>query len=126
MGQWVNTKHMTREEATRFLLFEWANVMIWVLLILSTYSTIQRYSRLGFKAIDILVWSLLFGGAAAALVAIGGGVLAVTQARLDGTLGADAGNRLAELVLRMLGLPSQEAAEIAQQPLPPLKAADPA
>jgi O-antigen ligase len=70
LEQWVNTKHMTREAATRFLLFEWANVMVWILLILATYNTIQRSSRRGFKVIDILVWALLFGGAGAALVAI--------------------------------------------------------
>jgi AcrR family transcriptional regulator len=63
---------------------------------------------------------------AAALVTIGGGVLAVTRARLDGTLGSDAGNRLAESVLRMLGLPSAEAVAIAKRPLPPLKTNDPA
>jgi len=44
--------------------------MIWILLIIAAYSTIQRSTRLGFKVIDILIWSLLFGGAAAALVAI--------------------------------------------------------
>jgi AcrR family transcriptional regulator len=54
---------------------------------------------------------------ATALVGIGGSVLAVLQGRLDGTLGPNADSQLAETVLRMLGVPAQEAARIARQPL---------
>jgi AcrR family transcriptional regulator len=59
---------------------------------------------------------------AAALVAIGGGVIAVLQARLDGTLGAGAESPLAETVLRMLGVAEEEAARIAREPLPETEA----
>lgn len=55
---------------------------------------------------------------ATALVALGGAVLAVVQGRLDGTLGPSAGADLAEHALRMLGVPSEEAREIAHRPLP--------
>jgi AcrR family transcriptional regulator len=54
---------------------------------------------------------------ATALVGIGGSVLAVLQARLDGTLGPTAGSQLAETMLRMLGVPAEDAARIARQPL---------
>jgi AcrR family transcriptional regulator len=55
---------------------------------------------------------------ATALVAMGGSVVAVMQARLDGTLGVGAEFDLAEQALRMLGVPSEEARVIARQPLP--------
>ena len=56
---------------------------------------------------------------ATALVAIGGAVLSVIQGRLDGTLTANAGPELADQVLRMLGVPRNEAARIARSELPP-------
>lgn len=55
---------------------------------------------------------------ASTLNATGGALLGTTRAVLDGTLGDGAGERHAELVLRMLGLDPAEAAEIARRPLP--------
>jgi len=49
----------------------------------------------------------------------GGALLGVMRAVLDGQLGDDAAERHAENVLRILGLPRDEAAAIARRPLPP-------
>jgi hypothetical protein len=47
------------------------------------------------------------------------------RAVLDGQLGDQAGEQHAERVLRMLGVPREEAAEIARRPLPlPLPSED--
>src|SRR5439155_699260 len=48
----------------------------------------------------------------------GGALLGVMRAVLDGQLGDDAAERHAENVLRILGLPRDEAAAIARRPLP--------
>lgn len=53
-----------------------------------------------------------------ALAAIGGAVLGVMHAKLLGGLPADADSALAEQLLRSLGLPEGEAAEIARRPVP--------
>jgi AcrR family transcriptional regulator len=58
-----------------------------------------------------------------ALSATGGALLADMRAVLDGTAPRDADVYHAELVLRMLGLPAAEAAEVARRPLPKLPAA---
>jgi AcrR family transcriptional regulator len=53
-----------------------------------------------------------------ALFATGGALLAVMRAVLDGQARRNAGIHHAEGVLRMLGLPVEEAAEVARRPLP--------
>jgi AcrR family transcriptional regulator len=53
-----------------------------------------------------------------ALFAAGGALLAVMRAVLDGAAPKDADIHHAEGVLRLLGLPADEAAEIARRPLP--------
>ena len=53
-----------------------------------------------------------------ALVASGGALLAVMRAVLDGQAPKDADVHHAEGVLRLLGLPADEAAEVARRPLP--------
>jgi AcrR family transcriptional regulator len=53
-----------------------------------------------------------------ALSAVGGALLAVMRAVLDGQAGEDADVQHAEGVLRLLGLPAAEAAEVAARPLP--------
>lgn len=55
---------------------------------------------------------------AVTLNAAGGALLGVMRAVLDGHLDERADERHAENVLRMLGLPPDEAAEIARRPLP--------
>jgi AcrR family transcriptional regulator len=55
---------------------------------------------------------------AVAFWAAGGALLAVMRGVLDGELGASADVHHAESVLRMLGLPALDAAEIARRPLP--------
>ncbi|MFF6988962.1 TetR family transcriptional regulator [Streptomyces sp. NPDC010273] len=55
-----------------------------------------------------------------ALGAVGGIVLALVQLGATSDLNASAGEEAAELVLRMLGLPSDEAHEISVRPLPAL------
>jgi hypothetical protein len=54
------------------------------------------------------------------VAAIGGAVLGVMRARLTGELPRDADRFLAEELLRLLGLPPDEAAEIAGRRLPAL------
>jgi AcrR family transcriptional regulator len=53
-----------------------------------------------------------------ALVASGGALLAVIRAVLEGRAGQTAGERHAAGVLRMFGLPTNAAAEVAARPLP--------
>jgi AcrR family transcriptional regulator len=53
-----------------------------------------------------------------ALVASGGALLAVMRTVLDGQAPKDADIHHAEGILRMLGLPANEAADIARRPLP--------
>ncbi len=53
-----------------------------------------------------------------ALHATGGALLAVMRAVLDGQAPKDADIHHAEGVLRLLGLPVDEAAEVARRPLP--------
>ncbi|MER7926010.1 TetR/AcrR family transcriptional regulator [Streptomyces sp. NPDC096057] len=55
-----------------------------------------------------------------ALGAVGGIVLALVQLGATSDLDASAGEEAAELVLRMLGLPPEEAHEISVRPLPAL------
>ena len=50
----------------------------------------------------------------------GGALLGVMRAVLDGTIAPGADVHHAENVLRMLGIPLEEAAQIARRPLPPL------
>jgi AcrR family transcriptional regulator len=55
------------------------------------------------------------------VAAIGGALLGVLRSKLDEELPRDADRFLAEQLLRLLGLPPAEAAEIASRRLPPLK-----
>jgi hypothetical protein len=55
-----------------------------------------------------------------ALFALGGALLAVMRAVLDGDVPADADIYHAEGVLRSLGLSPEDAAEVARRPLPSL------
>jgi AcrR family transcriptional regulator len=57
-----------------------------------------------------------------ALFAAGGALLAVMRAVLDGHAPKDADVHHAEGILRLLGLPDDEAAEIARRPLPTINA----
>jgi hypothetical protein len=50
--------------------------------------------------------------------ATGGALLGTTRATLEGRTQEGAPERHAELVLRMLGVPAAEAAEIANRPFP--------
>ncbi|WP_328935832.1 MULTISPECIES: TetR/AcrR family transcriptional regulator [unclassified Streptomyces] len=61
-----------------------------------------------------------FKDAQVALGAVGGIVLALVQLGATSDLNASAGEAAAELVLRMLGLPPDEAHEISVRPLPAL------
>jgi len=54
------------------------------------------------------------------VAAIGGALLGVMRAKLAGDLPRDADRFLAEELLRLLGLPPEQAAEIASRRLPPL------
>jgi len=56
----------------------------------------------------------------ATLFAVGGIVLSIMAARLDGRLESEAPERAAILALNLLGIPNPEAREIAHRPLPPL------
>jgi AcrR family transcriptional regulator len=56
----------------------------------------------------------------AATVAAGGAVLAIIAGKLHGDIGADAPERAAAIVLRLLGLGGREADRIANRPLPPI------
>jgi hypothetical protein len=56
----------------------------------------------------------------ATLFAVGGIVLSIMAARLDGELESEAPERAAILALNLLGIPNPEAREIAHRPLPPL------
>ncbi|MCA9774801.1 MAG: TetR/AcrR family transcriptional regulator [Myxococcales bacterium] len=51
-------------------------------------------------------------------IAIGGLVLAISSARLHGQIGEDSAERAATLALALLGIPTDEAAEVARRPLP--------
>ena len=55
--------------------------------------------------------------------AIGAAVLVVLRAKLSGALAKDVDQELAATVLRMLGVPNDEAREIASRPLPPVAGA---
>ncbi len=57
---------------------------------------------------------------AAAMIAAGGVVLAITAARLHGQLGDDAPERAAASILMLLGLSPREARTVARRPLPPI------
>jgi AcrR family transcriptional regulator len=54
----------------------------------------------------------------AAVLAVGGVILAFIAGHLHGELGANAPERAATAVLRMLGLPANEALALAKRPLP--------
>ncbi|GAB7185252.1 DNA-binding protein AcrR family [Kitasatospora sp. Ki12] len=55
-----------------------------------------------------------------ALSAVGGALIGLLQLNSARDLGAAAGEQTAEMILRMLGLPAEEACEIATGPLPDL------
>lgn len=55
-----------------------------------------------------------------ALSAVGGAIIGLLQLSTGAALDAKAGEQMAELILRMLGLPLDEAREIATRPLPEL------
>lgn len=55
----------------------------------------------------------------ATLIALGGALLGVVRAVLQGRAGADAGVEHTIVVLQLLGLPADEATEVARRPLPP-------
>ena len=55
-----------------------------------------------------------------ALSAVGGAVLALLQLNTVEQLDDSAGTEMAELMLRMLGLPDEDAREVAARPLPAL------
>ncbi|MET8471237.1 TetR/AcrR family transcriptional regulator [Streptomyces sp. NPDC006422] len=57
---------------------------------------------------------------AIALSAIGGAIIGLLQLNIDTELPGKAGDQMAELMLRMLGLPLEEARTIATRPLPEL------
>jgi AcrR family transcriptional regulator len=61
-----------------------------------------------------------------ALHAMGGALLGVMRAVIDGLVGDDADVQHAEGVLRSLGVPKAQAAKIARRPMPALVAASPA
>jgi AcrR family transcriptional regulator len=61
-----------------------------------------------------------------ALVDSGGALVFMMRAVLDGGVEEDAAEQHAENILRMFGLPPEEAAEIARRPLPKPADADPA
>src|SRR5262245_39258828 len=54
----------------------------------------------------------------ATTMAAGGTILAMIAARLQGEIAADAPERAATVVLKLLGLPPKEASQIAHRPLP--------
>ena len=56
----------------------------------------------------------------ATLFAVGGIVLSIMAARLNGELESEAPERAAILALKLLGISNREAREIAHRPLPPL------
>lgn len=56
----------------------------------------------------------------ATMFAVGGAVLSIMAARLEGELESEAPERAATLALNLLGIPNPEAGEIAHRPLPPL------
>ena len=60
------------------------------------------------------------GDERAALYGVGGALLGVMRATLDGEAPADADVHHAEGVLRLLGLTMTDAAEVARRPLSPL------
>ena len=60
----------------------------------------------------------------AVTLAIRGAVLAIMAGRLHGEIGADAPERAAVVVLRLLGVPPKRAHDIAHRPLPALGAPD--
>lgn len=55
-----------------------------------------------------------------ALSAVGGALIGLLQLNSTRDLGAEAGEHMAEMILLMLGLPADEAREIATRPLPDL------
>lgn len=63
------------------------------------------------------------GGPTLGLV-VAGAVLSVLRARLEGVVGPEADRELAAHVLAMLGVPRDEATQIARRPLPPLAPTD--
>ncbi len=56
----------------------------------------------------------------ATMFAVGGAVLSIMAARLDGELEFEAPQRTAIVALKLLGVPNPEATEIAHRPLPPI------
>jgi len=54
----------------------------------------------------------------AATLAAGGAILAIIAGRLHGAIGDDAPERAAAVVLKLLGLPADEARRVAKRPLP--------
>jgi len=58
----------------------------------------------------------------ATTTAAGGAILAMIAGRLQGELAADAPERAATVVLKLLGVPAREAGQIAHRPLPPIAA----
>lgn len=76
---------------------------------------LARDLRLGFAAGRFASYD-----EATTVAAFGGALLGVLRARLMGDVPRDADRFLAEQLLRLLGLPSEEAAEIARRKLPPL------
>ena len=54
----------------------------------------------------------------ATMLAAGGTILAIIAGRLRGEIGADAPERAAAVVLKLLGLAGKEASEVARRPLP--------
>jgi hypothetical protein len=61
----------------------------------------------------------------ATMLAAAGAILAVCAARLHGGIGADAPERAATMVLRLLGVSAPDARRLAQRPLPAIVPPEP-
>lgn len=74
MMQAVNVKDMTREAATRYILFDLANVMLGILVVFASFRIVRKYTWSAIHSEDIIIWALLAGGTCAAAMAIYQGV----------------------------------------------------
>ena len=70
LSEMVNHKKMTRLDAVRYSLFVFANLYLGIFVICATQNIIKKYNKKIFKLRTLIIWTILLGGACAALFAI--------------------------------------------------------
>ena len=70
LSEIVNNKNMTRIDAVRYILFVFANVYLGIFIICASQNILCKFKRKFANIQSVIIWTLLLGGACAAMFAI--------------------------------------------------------